>query len=285
MNAAQAALLRCPRCAGELRFAGTRRGGELMDGTLACAACPGAWPVRASRPALLDEGEVRGFESLIRVVYDVIAPFHDPAVHYLLPVFMGASEEEARRRYLARLALSEIRPSPGEPIRVLDVGVGGGADLALIARELPPGNDAELWGLDYSPRMLAQSDRRLRDWTGPPVHLLLGDAHALPFPEASFDRVLHVGGIATYRDPARALAEMARVAKPGTPIVVVDEQLDRAANWLQWLAFRSMTLYDLSPHAPVEHLPPGAVEVRVEQASLFFYALSFSVGSPAVSRS
>jgi len=46
-----------------------------------------------------------------------------------------------------------------------------------------------------------------------------------------------------------------------------------------------MTLYDLSPHAPVEHLPPGAVEVRVEQASLFFYALSFSVGSPAVSRS
>jgi ubiquinone/menaquinone biosynthesis C-methylase UbiE/uncharacterized protein YbaR (Trm112 family) len=279
MKAAQAALLRCPRCAGELRFSGSRRGGELMDGSLACAACRAGWPVRGGRPAILDAAKVRGVEWLIRMVYDVIAPFHDPAVHYLLPIFMGASEEEARRRYLARLALSEIVPRPGEPIRVLDVGVGGGADLALIARDLPAGVDAELWGLDYSPRMLAQCDRRLRGWSGPPVHLLLGDAHALPFPEASFDRVLHVGGIATYRDPARALAEMARVAKPGTPIVVVDEQLDGAANWVQWLAFKSMTLYDLSPHAPIEHLPPEAVEVRVEQASLFFYALSFRVGA------
>src|SRR4029453_6540346 len=103
-----------------MRFAGTRRGGECMDGTLACAACPGAWPVRAGRPALLDEGEVRGFESLIRMVYGVIAPVHDPAGHHLLPLFMGASEEEARRRYLARLALSEMVARPGEPVRVLD---------------------------------------------------------------------------------------------------------------------------------------------------------------------
>jgi len=111
------------------------------------------------------------------------------------------------------------------------------------------------------------------------VHLLLGDAHRLPFPDACFDRVLHVGGIATYRDPRRALAEMARVAKPNTPIVVVDEQLDPAAarSWYQWLAFKAMTLYEPGAHAPVEHLPRAAHDVRVEQASSFFYCLSFRV--------
>jgi ubiquinone/menaquinone biosynthesis C-methylase UbiE len=133
--------------------------------------------------------------------------------------------------------------------------------------------------------MLAQCVRRLRRWRGRPVHVLLGDAHALPFPDASFDRVLHVGAVATYRDPARALAEMARVAKPDTPIVAVDERFDPAAGawdpraWYQWLAFRSMTLYEWSPHAPVEHLPADAYDVRVEQAGSFFYCLSFRVPS------
>jgi SAM-dependent methyltransferase len=45
----------------------------------------------------------------------------------------------------------------------------------------------------------------------------------LPFRDAIFDCVFHVGGINFFSDKARAIAEMVRVARPGTKIVIVDE--------------------------------------------------------------
>ena len=109
------------------------------------------------------------------------------------------------------------------------------------------------------------------------MHLALADGHDLPFPDASFDRVYNVGGIGTYRDPGRALAEMARVARPDTPIVVVDEQLDpdRAHSLYHRLMFRALTLYDPAPRCPRAHVPPDAVNVAEEQASRFYYCLTF----------
>ncbi len=241
---------------------------------LRCAGCGGAWPVDAGVPHLLDDHEVRGFEGIIRHVYDWIAPWHDLGVRWALPLVMGVSEAAARETYIRRLELDRL--DQGAP-RIIDIGIGGGAGLPALLRALPRPSDVEFWGLDYSTGMLAQCQRRVARWTSPAVHLLLGDAHTLPFPDASFDRVLHVGGIGTYRDPRRALAEMARVAKPGTPIVVVDEQLDpeAARSWCRWLAFRALTLYDPHPHAPREHVPAGSTDVRVEQAGPFFYCLSF----------
>src|SRR5262249_6901147 len=135
----------------------------------------------------------------------------------------------------------------------------------------------EIWGLDLSLGMMNIGRRRLRREGRSDVRLLMADAHALPFPDASFDRVFHIGGIAGYRDPAAALAEMARVALPGTPIVVVDEQLDRAVpqSLYNRLTFRLVTFYDPDPHCPVEHVPPRAWEVRAEQLSRFFYCMIF----------
>jgi len=278
--------LRCPRCAARLAFDGTLGGADLDAGMLRCRRCGAGWPVRGGLPDLTDDAEVRGFEWLIRHVYDFIAPFHDLAVRYVLPLAMFCSEEEGRERYVRRLELDRLRPERRQHVHMLDVGVGGGGNLPLIARHLPAGVEAEIWGLDFSANMLAQCVRRLRRWEGPPVHLLLGDAHTLPFPDAAFDRVYNIGGIGTYGDPRQALAEMARVARPGTPIVVVDEQLDPVAarSWYQWLAFRAMTLYELSPHAPVEHLPSEAYDVRVEQANSFFYCLTFRVPRRAPER-
>jgi ubiquinone/menaquinone biosynthesis C-methylase UbiE len=124
-------------------------------------------------------------------------------------------------------------------------------------------------------RRLAREKRRVR--------LVHADAHALPFPDAFFDRVFHVGGIATYRDTARALAEMARVARPRTPIVVVDEQLDARGSHslLRRLAFSAITFYDPAPHAPRECLPPTACDVLEEQVSAFYYCLRFRTDSAA----
>jgi len=45
----------------------------------------------------------------------------------------------------------------------------------------------------------------------------------LLFVDGIFDVVFRVGGINFFNDKARAIAEMIRVARPGTKIVIVDE--------------------------------------------------------------
>lgn len=271
-------LLACPSCRGGLAFRGTCRAELLEAGALACAACGRSWPVAAGLPGLVDETQVGGLEAFMRLIYDHLAVLHDPAVQFALPVLQGSSATSLRDGYLARLDLGRLAAArDGSPARVLEVGVGSGANLPLLEAALPPGTDAELWGVDLSSGMLARCRTRLASSGGRRVRLLHADAHALPFPDASFDRVFHVGGIATYRDARRGLAEMARVARPRTPIVVVDEQLDptREHSWLRRLAFRAITFYDPAPASPRPELPAEAVDVHEEQVSRFYYCLTF----------
>jgi ubiquinone/menaquinone biosynthesis C-methylase UbiE len=259
-------------------YHGESRGGHLEQGELGCETCRRRWPVRAGLPRLVDEAEVRGSDRFMRLLYDSLASLHDPAARLLLPVLQLSSVEALRDGYMRRLALARLRrPRAPRPLRILEVGIGGGANLPLIERDLRPDLDVDLWGVDLSEGMIRQCRRRLAAHAGRSVRLLLADAHALPFPDASFDRVFHVGGIAAFRDPRRALAEMARVARPGTPIVVVDEQLDpeRRHGLYFRTVFRLLTFYDAAPTCPRMHLPAGARAVREEQLSRFYYCLTF----------
>lgn len=270
-------MLACPRCRAPLALTGS-----LAHGTLHCTRCDGTWPTRDGIPNFIQESDIRGMEWFIRMVYDLIAPLHDLSVTYALPLMQGSSEAASRDGYMQRLDLASLAHTVRQrPARILDIGIGGGGNLPFLERHLPPGLDAEIWGIDLSEGMLAQCRQRVRRGTRP-VRLLLGDAHDLPFATASFDRVYHVGGIATYRDPARALLEMARVARPNTPIVVVDEQLDPAVRFNPYyrFVFRAMTAYDLDPRAPTQAVPPDALDVREEQISNFYYCLSFRMPAP-----
>ncbi len=265
-------LLVCPACRGPLVPA---------PDALACGGCPARWPIRDGLPSFVENQELGGVEWMMHFIYDWFAPLHDPAVDYLLPVLQGTSVIEARDAYIGRVELGRLAAEvAGRPARILDVGVGTGSDLPYLERHLPPELPVEIWGLDFSAGMLALCRKRLASHRGRPMRIVHGDAHALPFADATFDRVLHVGGIAGYRAPARALAEMARVARPGTPIVVVDEQLDANANvgWLRTLAFRAVTFYDPTPHAPRECVPANAYDVLTEQVSPFYYCLRFRAG-------
>jgi hypothetical protein len=80
------------------------------------------------------------------------------------------------------------------------------------------------------------------------------------------------------------LAEMARVARPGTPILVVDEQLDPAyrTSPLHRLVFRALTFYASDSASPVGHLPPGATDVVSEQVSRYYYGLTFRMPPPGM---
>ena len=280
------ALLACPSCRATLAWEGEARDGLLLDGRLRCTDHPGAsprapgcaasWPVVAGLPRLHREEQVRGNDRLLRAIYDALPSLHDPLTTALTPLLQGVTERSGREHIMARLELDALSPGPGRPLRILEIGIGGGANVPLLHRHLG-GRPAEIWGLDLSVGMLGECRKLVRKGGYRGVRLLLGDGHALPFPDAVFDRVLNVGGLGGYRDPRRALAEMARVAVRGTPIVVVDEQLDRSRpqGLLHRAAFRAITFYDPDPRSPRPLLPEGATDVIDEQLARFYYCLTF----------
>jgi len=268
--------LACPSCRGTLLWEGVEPRGALRDGLLRCGGCSARWPVVAGTPRLYEEELVRGKDRLLRTIYDGLPSLHDPLTTLLTPVLQGISESAGRDVYMRRIDLASAEPPPGRPLRILETGIGGGANLPLIRRDLA-GREAEIWGVDLSIGMLRECEKAVRKGRYEGVRLLMADAHALPFPDGSFDRVFHVGGIGGYRDARKALAEMARVAVPGTPIVVVDEQLDRGRSHslLHRAAFWAITFYEPDSKSPRALLPAGAEGIVDEQGSRFYYCLTF----------
>lgn len=103
--------------------------------------------------------------------------------------------------------------APGD--RVLDIGTGPGILLPYMQERVgPPGR---IVALDRSLPMVAQADRkrrRSRDL------VLQGDVHRLPFTDQCFDAVICFAAFPHFQRPARAMAEMARVAAPGGRVVI-----------------------------------------------------------------
>lgn len=272
--------LRCPDCLGRLVAAAERSSDG--PGPLVCSDCGTRWPKQRGFARLFREARVLGNDRLLRGGYDIGAPLHDAAVRYLLPLLGGGHEDVGREVYIDRMRLEELQQPEEGPARILEVGVGAGANLPRLLRRIPAGREVELWGMDLSTGMLGQCRRQIarRKITSPDgshVRLLLADAHALPFADHSFDRVFHIGGIGGFRHPAGALAEMARVAKPGSPIVVVDEGLEpgRRYSLRQRLAFRLITFYEARPGSPAELIPSHCEVVEDGQTSPFFYCLTY----------
>lgn len=106
---------------------------------------------------------------------------------------------------------------PGSLGNLLDVGTGTGRMAELFAPRA-----AHVTGLDKSPEMLRIARARLQALPAEQVDLVQGDFTALPFAADSFDTVLFHQVLHYAFDPATALAEAARVARPGARIAVVD---------------------------------------------------------------
>jgi ArsR family transcriptional regulator len=95
---------------------------------------------------------------------------------------------------------------------VLDVASGDCAIAELVA---PRARGVTC--TDISATVLAAGRRRLAHL--PHVSFRRGDMHALPFRDASFDHVLMLACLGYADDPPKAIAEAARVLKPGGNVV------------------------------------------------------------------
>jgi ubiquinone/menaquinone biosynthesis C-methylase UbiE len=126
---------------------------------------------------------------------------------------MDAAEEGMwwYRAAHARL-LDALRERPGAPGPLLDAGCGTGGFLRRMAEAVP---GRETVGLDYLP----EAARRAAEKSGRPV--TAGDANRLPFPDASFGAAISVDVICHAGvEPAKALAELHRVLRPGGTVVL-----------------------------------------------------------------
>jgi arsenite methyltransferase len=103
---------------------------------------------------------------------------------------------------------------------VVDVGCGGGMDLLLAALHVGPTGSAI--GVDMTAEMRAQAERGARLCGLAHVDVRDGDATQLPVEDASVDVLISNGVLNLVPLKDRAIAEIARVLKPGGRLQIAD---------------------------------------------------------------
>jgi SAM-dependent methyltransferase len=111
---------------------------------------------------------------------------------------------------------------PGE--RLLEIGPGTGRHALALARAL--GDAGRLDVLDVQPEMVDAVAWRAARRGLANLHATVGDAHHLPWPDATFDGAYLVTVLGEIPDRRRALAELHRVVRPGGRVVVGEMLLD-----------------------------------------------------------
>jgi ubiquinone/menaquinone biosynthesis C-methylase UbiE len=100
---------------------------------------------------------------------------------------------------------------------VLEIGAGSGS----VAQQLLSDSPELAWtAIDIDPHMAQAAATRLRGFAGASVKT--GDATAMPFPDDSFDSVVSCLMLHHIIDWERAVAEVARVLRPGGIFVGYD---------------------------------------------------------------
>jgi SAM-dependent methyltransferase len=129
----------------------------------------------------------------------------------IAPLFDNGAAYEQAMGVWSRIAGADVLDwlAPAAGLHWLDVGCGSGAFTALLAERCAP---RAIDALDPSEAQLAFARGRL---PGAPVTWHQGDATALPFPPDRFDAAAMALVLFFLPDPARGVAEMVRVVRPG----------------------------------------------------------------------
>ena len=140
------------------------------------------------------------------------------------PVFARFYERLSTRLDAAGERENRMELVAGGRGRVLEIGSGNGLNFA----HYPPGT--EVVAVEPEPTMLRLATPRARG-APVPVRLVRGVAERLPFPEDSFDTVVTSMVLCSVRDPGRALAELARVLRPGGELRYLEHVRSTSGPW------------------------------------------------------
>ena len=154
---------------------------------------------------LLNQAVNESDTALVRSRYDRIAALYD-----LMPMQLLVTRRSLPWRQKMWQSVDNSR--------ILEVGVGTGVNI-----ELWPLN-AQVTGIDFSPRMLVQAQNRGRK-LGRQADLRLGDVQCLDFPDDSFDVVIATFLFCSVPDPVLGLREVGRVVRPGGRILLLEHMI------------------------------------------------------------
>lgn len=136
----------------------------------------------------------------VRRHYDRSAESYDRLIAWSEKVFFGGGRE-----WVCSRARGEI----------LEIAPGTGRNFPFYSK------DVSLTGVELSPKMLSIARRRAHE-LGIEADLRPGDVQNLPFPDASFDTVIATLALCTIPDERRAVAEAARVLRPGGRLLLLE---------------------------------------------------------------
>ena len=218
----------CPACRSPLMAA---------DGSLRCANCQAAYPVR-----------------------DGIARFV-PAENYSNS--FGLQWNRHRRTQLDSAVGKPIseqrlyqatgwpRDLPGQ--RILEAGSGAGRFTEVLCR-----TGADIFSFDYSSAVEANQQN---NGTQAKLHLFQADIFRIPLREAWFDHVLCLGVLQHTPDPQQAFLSLARHVRPGGDLVI-DVYRRSVAAALQWKYLLRPITRRMSParlYGIIESIAPSLV--------------------------
>jgi SAM-dependent methyltransferase len=166
---------------------------------------------------------------------------------------------------VSRAVVGAAQPHASES--VLDLACGTGNAALLVAAR-----GAHVIGVDAAPRLLDVARQRALS-LNVEAEFLQGDLLELPIADCSADVVISVFGLIFAPDPARALAEVARVAAPGARVLL--------SAWIpagpinDMLAALGRVVVRVTQAPPPQRFPwsdPTAVEAAAGAAGLSLYA-------------
>ncbi|HKX17065.1 MAG TPA: bifunctional demethylmenaquinone methyltransferase/2-methoxy-6-polyprenyl-1,4-benzoquinol methylase UbiE [bacterium] len=162
--------------------------------------------IRVGRGGASPEEKVR----YVRRMFGAIAPRYDLANACISVGLHGLWKRTT-------VGLADVPPGGC----ALDVCCGTGDLALLLARRVGP--QGRVVGLDFTSEMLDIARRRAAAAGYAPIcRFIPGDAHVVPFADATFDVVTVGFGVRNVGDPPRALREWRRVLRPGGRLAVLE---------------------------------------------------------------
>lgn len=184
----------CPACSGPLALASTAaESGEVIEGSLTCGACRGAWPVRRGVPRFIAAGQ------------DDTASRTAAAFGWEWKAFsaIDAHHEEQFLDWIAPVRREDFRGQV-----VAEGGCGKGRHTRLVAAW----GARAIIGVDLSDAVdVAWMNTR----SLPNAHVVQADLRALPIRPRSCDRAFSIGVLHHMPDPREGFRSLARTVRPG----------------------------------------------------------------------
>ena len=141
----------------------------------------------------------------------------------------AAHQHHREARWFAKLSHGELKGA-----EVLEVGCGRGVGVEVLLDRL---GARRVTAFDLDPAMVQRAARRLHGRPSSAVQLGIGDAAQIEHPSSSFDAVVDFGIIHHVPDWQQAIAEIARVLRPGGRLLFEEVPRHALDSW----TFRTFT--------------------------------------------